>query len=114
MSCFSDALYYYGNDTDDVVKMISRANIHGFIYPPKDNWILFVTESEMPLTLNPIIVQHNTGLLIYLVFAEDHGWEYTVFDKNSYISKYSCRWDFDVKYKLIKSFSWLFEKLELI
>lgn len=118
MSCFSSAYYHFGNNQNDVVDIVKKANLNGFVYSPLNNWIMFTAEGE-PLTLNPMVVKGNHGILLHMVFAEDHCWGFQAFNDQDKITEYSCTWfdpstwDETLRYNVDDSFEWLFQKINI-
>jgi hypothetical protein len=79
---------------------------------------MFTTEGE-PLTLNPLVVQSNNGILLHMVFAEDHCWGFQVFNNQEKITEYSCTWfdprtwDNTLRFEADSSFEWLFKEINV-
>lgn len=91
MSEFSQSYHLRANSKDDAVLLLNRAGKHGYVFESKEGWVTFVT-SDADFSADEVIVANNQGILLHYVYAEDHGWELLIFNKQEMVSGYSCSW----------------------
>ncbi len=112
MSDFFESYYLRSSNSQDAYNILMNTGLHGYIFSPSNGWTQFVAEG-IPLTMNPAVAQVNPGILIHMIYAGDHGWEFMVFHQSKQIAKYSCRWDFGLRIESEGDINWLFEQLNI-
>lgn len=96
MSEFSESYHFRSENAGDVVSLLKRAGLKGYVFPPQNGWVSFVA-AENAFSPDQRIVEKNTGTLLHFVSAEDHGWSFALFDGSELKSAYDCGWEDDVR-----------------
>ncbi|MCD1259906.1 hypothetical protein B5M42_013800 [Paenibacillus athensensis] len=96
MSEFSESYHYRTSDPLIVKEILKNAQQEGYVLPPENGWVTFVVKDSQFEPL-PAIVNHNPGMLLHYVYAEDHGYSVRLFDKSEEISQYFCDWDDEIR-----------------
>ena len=110
MSEFSESYHFITNNEKDVIDLLKRANLKGYIFPVTNNWCSFLPEGNI-YKQNIKLIEANKGYLLHYQFAEDHGWSIKLYDSNKLISEYNCNWSDTL---LIDEKNLFFEKIEKI
>jgi hypothetical protein len=97
MSEFSESYHLRSDRAEDAVSLLKRANRKGFVYQPINGWVTFVAESSA-FAHDEQITAAATLPLLHFVSAEDHGWIFTLFDRNKVVCSYSCDWDDEIRF----------------
>lgn len=97
MSEFSESYHLRGEQAADAVELLRRAKLKGYVYPPVNGWVTFVAD-EARFVPDERITAAATRPLLHYVSAEDHGWTFTLFDRNEALCGYSCEWDDEVQF----------------
>jgi hypothetical protein len=95
MSEFSESYHLRTENSSDAVELLRRAGLNGFVYPPTGGWVSFVAEGG-DFEPDERIVSVAGRVLLHYVCAEDHGWNFTLFDGAKVISRYRCDWEDEV------------------
>lgn len=90
MSEFSEVYFLKSNDTVDVVRLLKKADVSGYIYPARDGWVAFVANTKPLFEFSEKLKVVNEGVLLQFVNAEDHGWGFEVCNNNGTICSYYC------------------------
>ena len=95
MSEFSESYHLKSKNPQDAVLLLQKANKKGYVFNESDGWVSFVVEGDAFIP-NQSLISSNEGILFHFINAEDHGWEFTIYDKDKQISHYSCFWEEDI------------------
>lgn len=96
MSEFSESYHLRSSRAEDAVELLRRAKRKGYVYPPVNGWVTFLAEEGTFEPDDRIVTAASLPLLHY-VSAEDHGWNFTLFDRAKVASGYRCDWDNDIQ-----------------
>ena len=94
MSEFSDCYYLRSDNQLDGVDLLRRAKLQGFVYPSENHWVTILPEGPM-FAPNENLIKANTAILLHYCYAEDHGWDASLYDASLEIFSYECVWDDD-------------------
>lgn len=61
------------------------------------SWVTVVPETSEHGQVNQAVVNSNRATLMHLVNAEDHGWQFSLYEGRDRKSDYSCMWEDDVQ-----------------
>jgi len=89
MSEFSCSYHLKSESIDDCVSLIKRANVSGYIFPPKDGWVSFVTD-EPDFEFSENLIGANEGVLLNFSNAEDHGWSFEIYNGKEKVCQFMC------------------------
>ena len=92
MSEFSESFHLRSDSQQNGEDLLRRAGLTGAVFSPVRGWVTVVPESEMYEAVDQIVAS-NQGLLLHYLYAEDHGWQFEVYEGSSTICKYECGWD---------------------
>ena len=92
MSEFSSSFHFYKKTQDEVANLLKKNKVKAFVYKEFNNWVTAVVNNEDV----KLIKDTNSGFLIEYNFAEDHGWEYRLFNGKEQVSVYQCMWDNEI------------------
>ena len=95
MSEFSESYHLRGTARCEVIELLERADLAGFIFPALDGWVSFVASGE-PFRPNTNLIRANEGVLLRWVYGEDHGWEFGLYKAKKLVCNYSCSWEEDI------------------
>jgi hypothetical protein len=98
MSEFSESYHLRASSRRDVVELLRRSGLPGFVFPALDGWVSFVAQGE-PFKPNSHLIKANEGLLLRWLYAEDHGWAFDVFQTKKRVIQYECSWEEDIEVK---------------
>jgi hypothetical protein len=101
VSEFSQSYHLVTNDQEVVAQLLKSIPLRGFVFPPANKWVTFVPEDKQPgeLELDDRVVAANSGTLLHFIHAEDHGWEFQIFERNRRLCSYRCEWEWDLEIK---------------
>lgn len=94
MSEFSESYHLQTTNQEEAIDLLRRSKRKGYVYPASNGWVTFVVEGS-EFTPQDRIVEANNGTLVHYVYAEDHQWEFTLFQGREPICSYSCGWNDD-------------------
>ena len=97
MSEFSQTYHLVADDQGAGVDLLREVPVRGFVFPPSNGWVTFVPDEDEYGRLNQDVVGANPSTLLHLVSAEDHGWEFSVFERDQPTCTYRCTWEWDVE-----------------
>lgn len=92
MSEFSQSYHLRTANKEEAVTLMRAAGKRGFVFEPVNGWTSFVVEGA-EFSADEAIVSQNIGLLVHYVYAEDHGWTLTIFNKRLLVFDYRCHWE---------------------
>ncbi|WP_409344410.1 hypothetical protein [Paenibacillus sp. MBLB4367] len=95
MSEFSESYHLKTNRQEAVIHLLKESGNEGYVFEESNGWVTFVTKGKR-FKPSPSVVFYNPGLLIHYVYAEDHGWELKIFDKDELVFDYKCDWTDDL------------------
>ena len=95
MSEFSESYHLRSERLEDAIELLRRAKRKGYVYQPVNGWITFTVEAGQFEPDMRVVAAANQPLLHY-VCAEDHGWNFTLFDQANAVSAYRCDWDNEI------------------
>lgn len=93
MSEFSESYHLATEHQQDAVDLLNRSATRGFVFPPNNKWVSFVAETSEYGHSDSRIITSNRGTLLHYVHAEDHGWEFSVYEGPDCTTRYACRWE---------------------
>ncbi|MCA0757178.1 hypothetical protein KP806_19115 [Paenibacillus sp. N4] len=96
MSEFSASYHLKAGDREEAIALIRNAGHQGYVYPEQNGWVTFVVRGDV-FEVNEEIIAANTGLLVYYIYAEDHGWGMRIFQKNEPVFEYSADWNEELR-----------------
>ena len=97
MSEFSESYHLRSERAEDAIEILRRAGRKGFVHPPVNGWVTFVVEDGVFEADERIVAEASLPLLHY-VSAEDHGWNFTLFERGGEVaSAYRCEWDDEIR-----------------
>lgn len=91
MSQCSVSFHLRSKNSQEVVDLLKGCGLNGYVFPSVSNWTTFVCEEEH-IEKNDRLINANTGLMVYYSFAEEYGWEFSIFKANKKICSYGCLW----------------------
>ena len=94
MSEFSCSYHLKSDSIDDCIKLIRKANVTGFVFPAREGWVSFVVD-EPDFVFSEKLMDANDGILLNFISAEDHGWSFEVYSKNTKVCKFECYYSED-------------------
>lgn len=83
MSEFSASYHLKAKDREQAIKLIKDAGHQGFVFNETNGWVTFLIKGQV-FGISESVIQCNPGLLVHYTYAEDHGWEFRVFEKNKF------------------------------
>jgi len=92
MSEFSESFHLRSDSQQDGADLLRRAGLTGAVFSPVRGWVTVVPESELYEAVDQMVAS-NKGLLLYYLYAEDHGWQFELYKSNSVICQYECGWE---------------------
>ena len=92
MSEFSESFHLRSDSQQNGEDLLRRAALTGAVFSPVRGWVTVVPESEMYEAVDQMVAS-NQGLLLHYLYAEDHGWQFSLYKNNSIISQYECGWE---------------------
>ena len=103
MSDFSAAYHLKTDNQEDVVNLLKRAELTGYVFEPVNGWVTFVTQIDKSNS-DTKITDHNNGVLLFLYRTSDFlGWGFSIFEKDSLIGKYAISADEEENLKITNS-----------
>ena len=100
MSDFSAAYHLKTNNQEDVLDLLKRAELTGYMFQPVNGWTTFVTEID-EFSTDSKITNANTGILIFFNRTNDFlGWGFDIFENETLVGKYSIHADEDENLKI--------------
>ncbi|WP_342564943.1 hypothetical protein NST84_07300 [Paenibacillus sp. FSL R7-0345] len=91
MSEFSQSYHLLGSK-EKAIELINRAGEQGYVFEDDNRWTTFVISGD-EFRPSDSIVESNKDLLVHYVYAEDHGWNLSIFKQSALIFKFDCSWD---------------------
>lgn len=91
MSEFSASYHLKAKDKEQAIKLIKDAGHQGFVFNEINGWVTFLIKGQA-FDISESVIQCNPGLLVHYTYAEDHGWEFRVFEKDRVVFEYTCDW----------------------
>lgn len=97
MSEFSESFHLRSDSQEDGVELLRRAGLTGAVFSAGRGWVTVVVESELFEAVDQM-VGANQGILLHYLYAEDHCWQFEVFEAGNAICQYNCAWieDLDI------------------
>jgi hypothetical protein len=96
MSEFSDSYHLRAGEQQAGVDLLHAAGLGGYVFPPQNGWVTVVAEGE-PLEPNQRLIRASTGVLLYYMHAEDHGWMFELYRDGRRVARYEAEWDNDIR-----------------
>jgi hypothetical protein len=91
MSEFSASYHLKTSDRTKVVDLIKDSENKGYVFEETNGWVTFLIDGPA-FNINESVLSCNPGIIVHYIFAEDHGWEFRVFNKDELIFEYKCDW----------------------
>jgi len=95
MSEFSESYHLFTSNQEEAVELIRAWGLRGFAFAPENNWVSFVVD-EAEFSPDPRVTATNRGSLLHYVNAEDHGWNFELFEGPRSVCRYRCDWENDI------------------
>jgi hypothetical protein len=92
MSEFSESFHVRSSKQADGVDLLRRAGLGGAVFSAVRGWVTVVPEGELCEAVDQM-VGANQGILLHYLYAEDHGWQFELYENSSAICRYQCGWD---------------------
>ena len=92
MSEFSESFHLRSDSQQNGEDLLRRAGLTGAVFSAVRGWVTVVPESELYEAVDQMVAS-NQGLLLHYLYAEDHGWQFELYEDSSTICKYECGWD---------------------
>ena len=89
MSVFSESIHLLGAVSAAGV-LIRTSGSRGILAPPTRRWTSFVVDPGRP---SRSMLAGNPGWLLHYSYAEDHGWEFSLYLRTALIATYDRGWD---------------------
>jgi hypothetical protein len=91
MSEFSESYHLEADDQQDGLRLLRRANLEGFVFPPQHGWVTIIPRSEFG-TPPERLLEGNEGYLLRYLLDQDAGWMFAVYTGPILACHYECRW----------------------
>jgi len=91
MSEFSESFHVRSEEQADGVDLLRRAGLGGAVFSAVRGWVTVVPESELYEAVGQM-VGANEGILLHYLYAEDHCWQFELYEGRNAICKYECAW----------------------
>ena len=91
MSELSESYHLEADDQQDGVRLLQRAHLEGFVFPPQRGWVTILPRSEFG-TPPESLLEANQGRLLRWLLDQDAGWMFQVYTGPILVSHYECRW----------------------
>ncbi|MFD2612701.1 hypothetical protein [Paenibacillus gansuensis] len=95
MSEFSESYHLFSDRQEEGVELLTRAKLKGYVYPAQNHWVTILAEGSM-FQENKQLVRNNLGTLVHYIFAEDHGWTLSIYERAEQVFHYDCVWEEEV------------------
>ncbi|NBD24080.1 hypothetical protein [Paenibacillus glycinis] len=92
MSEFSESYHLIGRSEQEGIDLLKRAGQGGLVFPAANDWVTMLPDHPI-YTPNADLIRHNAGVLLHYVFAEDHGWSFALYERDTLVSSYECDWN---------------------
>lgn len=100
MSDFSAAYHLKTENKQDVLDLLKRAELTGYLFQPINGWTTFVTEID-EFSADNKITNANTGILLFFNRTNDFlGWGFDIFENDTLVGKYSIHTDEEENLKI--------------
>lgn len=95
MSEFSESYHLKSSKQEDGVSLLKRASLSGYVLPQHSGWVSLVLKESQ---FEPIdeLISSNHGQLIHYIYAEDHGWEISIYLNSKQVLNYRCDWEDEI------------------
>ena len=91
MSEFSASYHLKTKDRETAIELIKKSENKGYVFEETNGWVTFLIDGSV-FDINESVIRCNPGLLVHYIYAEDHGWELRVFNKDEIVFEYKCDW----------------------
>jgi len=91
MSEFSESFHLRSDNQQDGVELLKKAGFKGAVFSPVRGWVTVIPDSGLLEAVEQMAAA-NKGLLLHYLYAEDHGWQFALYENDNQISKYECGW----------------------
>jgi tetratricopeptide (TPR) repeat protein len=92
MSEFSESYHLRAEVAEQGIELLKAAGLKGVVFQPQNGWVTIIPQTT-PLDAVRAMTSHNPGTLLHYVFGEDHGWAFSLYEKNKLVIQYECTWD---------------------
>ena len=100
MSDFSAAYHLKTDNQQDVLDLLKRADLTGYMFKSVNGWVTFVTEID-GFSADSKIANSSKGTLLFFNRTSDFlGWGFNIFENGTLIAKYSIFADEDDNLKI--------------
>jgi hypothetical protein len=87
MSLAYESYHLRAPDIGEVVSLLKKSGLKGFIFPACDGWVSFCPQG-LPFAQNESLIANNIGLLLQVACSEDYGWTFVLFDREEIVFVY--------------------------
>ncbi|QCT04351.1 hypothetical protein E6C60_3641 [Paenibacillus algicola] len=95
MSEFSESYHLMAVDRETAIELIKKSGNKGYVFEEKNGWVTFLIDGP-GFDINESVVRCNSGLLAHYIYAEDHGWQFQIFNKDKIVFDYKCDWSDEI------------------
>ncbi|QHW31680.1 hypothetical protein GZH47_13065 [Paenibacillus rhizovicinus] len=95
MSEFSESYHLVSGKQEEGAALLRKAGLSGYVFPARNNWVTLLPSGGI-FEYNEDLIAKNGGILLHYVYAEDHGWSFTLYERTSQIAHYSCYWEEEI------------------
>ncbi|WP_308639370.1 hypothetical protein [Paenibacillus silvisoli] len=92
MSEFSESYHLVGRDSQVGIDLLARSALTGYVYPAINEWITLLPSGPI-YEPNEALIANNRSMLLYYAYAEDHGWSFSLYERDVRICHYECTWE---------------------
>jgi len=96
MSEFTDCYHLRTDNQEEGISLLKRTGLKGYIFPAANGWVTLVSE-KYDFEENEELIKENEGILLHFVYGDDHGWYFTVYEKEKEICHYSNMWEEEIE-----------------
>lgn len=95
MSEFSESFHLRSDDAQEGIKLLQRAGFQGVVFDSSNHWVTIIPQASLHEAVETF-VENNKGILLHYMFAEDYGWEFSVYKLREQIFHYECAWEEEI------------------
>ncbi len=93
MSEFSERIYIRADDQQAGVQWLRDSGIGGYVFAPANGWVQVLPNWPGMYQCDEGALEASASLLVYYSFAEDHAWEFRLYEAGARLFRYSCAWE---------------------
>jgi hypothetical protein len=92
VSEFSESYHLYTTDQQYAVNLLKRASLKGFVFAEVNHWVTVLSEGTA-FQVNEELINANEATLVHLIYAEDHGCSFSIYEGTNRVCHYECVWE---------------------